>query len=102
MKTSGKTTTDHISPAGPWLRYRGHLSKFSENMFMGGINAFTGETGQGQERRYRRDGAGDFPDSHVISRRRTTLGGDRRLQLRRGEQPGACSAVSEAYLAGRR
>ena len=48
MKTSGKTTTDHISPAGPWLRYRGHLSKFSENMFMGGINAFTGETGKGK------------------------------------------------------
>ena len=48
MKTSGKTTTDHISPAGPWLRYRGHLSKFSENMFMGAINAFTGETGKGK------------------------------------------------------
>ena len=37
----GKTTTDHISPAGPWLRYRGHLDKFSDNMFMGAINAFT-------------------------------------------------------------
>ena len=48
MKTSGKTTTDHISPAGPWLRYRGHLSKFSENMFMGAINAITGETGKGK------------------------------------------------------
>ena len=48
MKTSGKTTTDHISPAGPWLRYRGHLSKFSENMFMGAVNAFTGETGKGK------------------------------------------------------
>jgi aconitate hydratase len=48
MKTSGKTTTDHISPAGPWLRYRGHLSKFSGNMFMGAINAFTGETGKGK------------------------------------------------------
>ena len=48
MKTQGKTTTDHISPAGPWLRYRGHLSKFSENMFMGAINAFTGESGKGK------------------------------------------------------
>jgi aconitate hydratase len=47
MKTKGKTTTDHISPAGPWLRYRGHLDKFSENMLMGGTNAFTGETGKG-------------------------------------------------------
>ena len=48
MKTKGKTTTDHISPAGPWLRYRGHLDKFSENLFMGGTNAFTGETGKGK------------------------------------------------------
>jgi len=46
-KTQGKTTTDHISPAGPWLRFRGHLSKFSENMFMGALNAFTGEPGKG-------------------------------------------------------
>ena len=45
VKTRGKTTTDHISPAGIWLRYRGHLEKFSENMFMGAINAFTGEAG---------------------------------------------------------
>ncbi|MCI0887257.1 MAG: aconitate hydratase [Chloroflexi bacterium] len=48
MKTSGKTTTDHISPAGIWLRYRGHLEKFSENTLMGAINAFTGETGKGK------------------------------------------------------
>src|SRR6266581_1535719 len=41
IKTRGKTTTDHISPAGPWLRYRGHLDKFSDNMFMGATNAFT-------------------------------------------------------------
>jgi aconitate hydratase len=48
MKTKGKTTTDHISPAGPWLRFRGHLGKFSENLLMGGTNAFTGETGKGK------------------------------------------------------
>ena len=47
IKTQGKTTTDHISPAGPWLRYRGHLDKFSDNMFMGATNAFNGETGTG-------------------------------------------------------
>ena len=47
LKASGKTTTDSISPAGPWLRYRGHLDKFSDNMFMGAVNAFTGETGKG-------------------------------------------------------
>jgi aconitate hydratase len=48
IKTKGKTTTDHISPAGPWLRYRGHLDKFSDNMFMGATNAFTNEAGQGK------------------------------------------------------
>jgi len=37
LKAKGKTTTDHISPAGPWLRFRGHLDKFSDNMFMGAI-----------------------------------------------------------------
>jgi aconitate hydratase len=47
MKTKGKTTTDHISPAGPWLRYRGHLGKFSDNLLMGATNAFTGEAGKG-------------------------------------------------------
>ena len=48
MKTQGKTTTDHISPAGPWLRYRGHLGKFSDNMFMGATNAYTGDSGTGK------------------------------------------------------
>jgi aconitate hydratase len=47
IKTSGKTTTDHISPAGPWLNLRGHLEKFSDNMFMGATNAFNGEVGTG-------------------------------------------------------
>ena len=47
MKVKGKCTTDHISPAGPWLRYRGHLDKFSDNMFMGAVNAYTDETGKG-------------------------------------------------------
>ncbi|HUB11355.1 MAG TPA: aconitate hydratase [Acetobacteraceae bacterium] len=48
LKARGKTTTDHISPAGPWLRLRGHLDRFSDNMFMGATNAFTGETGRGR------------------------------------------------------
>jgi aconitate hydratase len=48
VKTKGKTTTDHISPAGPWLRLRGHLDKFSDNMFMGATNAFSNETGRGK------------------------------------------------------
>jgi aconitate hydratase len=46
MKTKGKTTTDHISPAGFWLRFRGHLDRISDNMFTGAINAFTGERGK--------------------------------------------------------
>ncbi|WP_331692813.1 hypothetical protein [Pandoraea sputorum] len=45
IKTRGKTTTDHISPAGPWLKLRGHLERFSDNLLIGGANAFTGETG---------------------------------------------------------
>jgi aconitate hydratase len=47
VKTKGKTTTDHISPAGAWLRYRGHLDKISDNMFLGAVNAYTGEIGAG-------------------------------------------------------
>jgi aconitate hydratase len=47
MKVQGKCTTDHISPAGPWLRLRGHLDKFSDNLLMGATNAYTGETGKG-------------------------------------------------------
>ena len=46
VKVSGKCTTDHISPAGPWLSLRGHLDKFSDNMFMGATNAYTGEAGK--------------------------------------------------------
>jgi len=49
LKTRGKTTTDHISPAGPWLRYRGHLDRISDNMFLGACNAFTGERGLGAD-----------------------------------------------------
>ncbi len=40
LKTKGKTTTDHISPAGKWLKFRGHLDRISDNMFLGATNAF--------------------------------------------------------------
>ena len=40
MKAVGKCTTDHISPAGPWLKYRGHLTNISGNLFIGVNNAF--------------------------------------------------------------
>lgn len=49
LKAKGKTTTDQISPAGPWLRFRGHLDRFSDNMFMGAVNAFGGERGTGRD-----------------------------------------------------
>jgi len=47
MKALGKCTTDHISAAGPWLRFRGHLDRISDNMFSGAINAFTNDVGVG-------------------------------------------------------
>lgn len=43
IKTQGKTTTDHISMAGPWLKYRGHLDNISNNMLIGAMNAANGE-----------------------------------------------------------
>jgi len=47
LKAHGKCTTDHISPAGKWLRFRGHLDHISDNMFSGAVNAFTNESGTG-------------------------------------------------------
>lgn len=44
IKTKGKCTTDHISMAGPWLKYRGHLQNISNNLLMGAENAFNGES----------------------------------------------------------
>jgi len=44
IKVKGKCTTDHISMAGPWLKYRGHLENISENLLMGAVNAFNGKT----------------------------------------------------------
>lgn len=49
IKTTGKTTTDHISPAGPWLKFRGHLDKISDNMFLGANSAFSSEPGKGTD-----------------------------------------------------
>jgi aconitate hydratase len=48
IKTKGKTTTDHISMAGPWLKYRGHLDNISNNMLIGAINAANGEANKVQ------------------------------------------------------
>ncbi len=48
-KAKGKCTTDHISAAGRWLRYRGHLENISGNLFLGVTNAFTGSVGEGKD-----------------------------------------------------
>jgi aconitate hydratase len=47
LKAKGKCTTDHISPAGPWLRFRGHLDNISDNMFSGAVNEFSEKAGTG-------------------------------------------------------
>jgi len=44
IKAKGKCTTDHISMAGPWLKYRGHLDNISNNMLIGAVNAFNDKT----------------------------------------------------------
>jgi aconitate hydratase len=46
IKAKGKCTTDHISPAGPWLRFRGHLDKLSDNLLLGAVNAFNEQVGK--------------------------------------------------------
>jgi len=47
LKAKGKCTTDHISAAGRWLRYRGHLENISGNLYLGAVNAFSGAAGEG-------------------------------------------------------
>lgn len=61
LKASGKCTTDHISPAGKWLRYRGHLENISRNMFLGAIDAFDGHRGSAE------DAAGEVRPVHEIA-----------------------------------
>ena len=49
VKAQGKFTTDHISMAGPWLKYRGHLENISGNLYLGAVNAFTKADGSSYE-----------------------------------------------------
>lgn len=58
VKARGKCTTDHISPAGLWLSFRGHLDNLSDNMLLGAVNDYTGEVGSG--RNLLTDDVGDF------------------------------------------
>jgi aconitate hydratase len=73
IKVQGKCTTDHISMAGPWLRYRGHLDNISNNLMIGAVNAFNGKnnsvknqiTGEytavpESARKYKSEGAGSI------------------------------------------
>ena len=48
IKVKGKCTTDHISPAGPWLRLRGHLDKLSDNLLLGAVNYYNNQIGKGK------------------------------------------------------
>ena len=60
MKAQGKCTTDHISAAGKWLKFRGHLENISGNLFLGAVNAFGGAVGEGKSAI---DGTvGSYPD----------------------------------------
>jgi aconitate hydratase len=63
LKAKGKCTTDHISMAGPWLRFRGHLDNISENLFNGAVNAFSDEAG-----RVRDDLDGAYKDVPKVAR----------------------------------
>jgi aconitate hydratase len=50
IKTTGKCTTDHISAAGSWLRFRGHLDNISNNLLIGAVNAFNGQVNKVKNR----------------------------------------------------
>ncbi|MCX6169022.1 MAG: aconitate hydratase [Ignavibacteriales bacterium] len=63
LKAKGKCTTDHISPAGAWLKYRGHLDNISKNMFLGAINAYTGNPGEAKNQF-----TGEYKQVHEVAR----------------------------------
>jgi aconitate hydratase len=63
IKAKGKCTTDHISMAGPWLRFRGHLDNISNNCLIGAVNAFNGETNKVKSQL-----TGDYGEVPVVQR----------------------------------
>lgn len=63
LKAKGKCTTDHISPAGAWLKFRGHLDNISKNMFLGAINAYTGNAGEAKNLF-----TGEYKQVHEVAR----------------------------------
>ncbi len=64
VKAVGKCTTDHISMAGPWLRYRGHLDKISNNLLLGALDVLSGETGKAKHQL-----SGEIAEPAVIARK---------------------------------
>ena len=76
LKTEGKTTTDHISPAGYWLRFRGHLDNISDNMFSGAISAFGGHRGKVRPGSSTNGGgaAGELEDTQKVARAHKAAG----------------------------
>jgi aconitate hydratase len=72
LKAKGKCTTDHISAAGPWLKFRGHLTNISGNLFSTAVNAFTGEVGRARDVLVGEDGV-PYPD---LARRYRRAGQD--------------------------
>ena len=72
VKVKGKCTTDHISPAGIWLQFRGHLDNISDNCYIGAHNSFTEEQGTAINQL---DGSKEkFQRSHVIIMKIISLG----------------------------
>jgi aconitate hydratase len=63
LKAKGKCTTDHISMAGPWLRFRGHLDNISNNFLLGAVNAFTDSTGNAKNLL-----TGEYQTVHEVAR----------------------------------
>jgi aconitate hydratase len=63
IKAQGKCTTDHISMAGPWLKYRGHLDNISNNMLIGATNAFNGEANKVRDFSTQGDGYDTVPQT---------------------------------------
>ena len=101
LKAVGQCTTDHISPAGPWLRFRGHLDNISDNMFLGANNAFADQPGHGP------DLAGDgrpkpLPEvARNLAAAGTQLGRRRGRELRRRVLARARRDVAAAAWRGR-
>ena len=83
IKAKGKCTTDHISMAGPWLRFRGHLDNIANNTLTGAVNYFNEQTNSVKNQLTGE--LGGVPDPSGIQERRDRQSGGRRPQLRRGQ-----------------